>query len=86
MKHHDQEASWGGKGLFGLCFDIAVYWRKSGLELKLGRNLGADVDEAIMQGYYLLTCFPWFAQPAFYRTQDRQLRADITHNGLDPPL
>jgi hypothetical protein len=33
-KHHDQEASWGGKGLFSLHFHIAVHHqRKSGQEL-----------------------------------------------------
>jgi hypothetical protein len=32
-KHHDQEASWGGKGLFSLHFHIAVnHQRKSGLK------------------------------------------------------
>jgi hypothetical protein len=32
---HDQEASWGQKGLFSLYFHTAVYHqRKSGLELK----------------------------------------------------
>ena len=30
-KHHDKEASWGGKGLFSLCLHIAVHCqRKSG--------------------------------------------------------
>jgi hypothetical protein len=34
-KHHDQEAIWGAKGLFGLHFHTAVHHqRKSGLELK----------------------------------------------------
>jgi hypothetical protein len=34
-KHHDQEASWGGKGLFGLHFHTAVHHqRKTVLELK----------------------------------------------------
>jgi hypothetical protein len=38
-KHHDQEASWGGKGLFSLHFHIAVYHqRKSGLELRQARK------------------------------------------------
>ena len=33
--HHDQEASWGGKGLFNLNFQIVVHHqRRSGLELK----------------------------------------------------
>jgi hypothetical protein len=25
QKHHDQKASWGGKGLFGLHFHIALH-------------------------------------------------------------
>jgi hypothetical protein len=38
-KKHDQEASWGGKGLFILYFHIAVYHqRKSGLEVKQVRK------------------------------------------------
>ena len=36
-KHHDQEANWGGKGLFSLHFQTAVHHqRKSGPELKQG--------------------------------------------------
>ena len=39
MKHHDQEASWGGKGLFSLHFHIAVHHqRESGLEFKQVRK------------------------------------------------
>jgi hypothetical protein len=38
-KHHHQETSWGGKGLFGLHFRVAVHHqRKSGLELKQVRK------------------------------------------------
>jgi hypothetical protein len=37
--YHDQETSWGGKGLFGLHFHAAVHHqRKSGLELKQVRK------------------------------------------------
>jgi hypothetical protein len=39
QKHHAQEASWGGKGLFSLHFHIAIpHQRKSGLELKEARK------------------------------------------------
>jgi hypothetical protein len=38
-KHHDQEASWGGKDLFSLYFHTAVHHHsKSGLELKQVRK------------------------------------------------
>jgi hypothetical protein len=38
-KYHDQEASWGGKGLFSVHFHTAVHHqRKSGLELKQVRK------------------------------------------------
>jgi len=46
-KHHDQEASWGGKGLFNLHFCIAVHHqRKSGQELTQGRKL----EQLLMEG------------------------------------
>jgi len=39
LHKHDQEASWGGKGLFSLHFYFAVHHqRKSGLELKQVRK------------------------------------------------
>jgi hypothetical protein len=64
-KHHDQEASWGRKGLFSLHFHIAVhYQRKSGQELTQGRNLKTGAD-AEAKGYQLLACFPWLAQLDF---------------------
>jgi hypothetical protein len=57
MKHLDQKASWGGKGLFNLHFHIAVHHqRKSGMELTQGRILeaGADAEGAAY----------WLVQPA----------------------
>lgn len=46
MKHHDQKASWGGKGLFDLHFNIAIYqWSMSGQEFKQGRVLEGGTDE-----------------------------------------
>ena len=36
--------------------------RKSGLELKQVRK--QELDPEAMEGYYLLACFPWLAQPA----------------------
>jgi hypothetical protein len=61
---HDQKESWGGKGLFD--FHIAVhYQRKSGQELKQGRNLETGVNAEVVEGRCLLACSPWLAQPAF---------------------
>jgi hypothetical protein len=63
-KHHGQEASWGGKGLFGLHFHTAVHHqRKAGLELKQIRKQEL-IDAEVMEGCSLLACFPWLAQPA----------------------
>ena len=42
-QHHDQKASLGGGGLFGLYFHVAVHHQmKSGLELKQVRKQGVD--------------------------------------------
>jgi hypothetical protein len=57
-KHHDQEASWGGKDLFSLHLHIAVYHqRKPGQELTQGRNLEAGADAKAMEGGFLLACY-----------------------------
>jgi hypothetical protein len=60
-KHHNQRASWEEKGLFSLYFQMIVHhWRKSGQEIKQGRNLEAGADaEAMVSAAY------WLAQPAF---------------------
>jgi hypothetical protein len=82
-KHHDQEANWGGKGLFGLHFHIAVHHqRKLGLELKQVRKL------ELMQRPWRDVIY-WLASPGFlsllsYRTQDYQPRDGTTHKGPTP--
>jgi transposase len=60
--HHDQEASWGGKGLFSLHFHIAVHHqRKSGLELnqvrKQERHRGHE--GMLLTGFLPLACSAW---------------------------
>jgi hypothetical protein len=66
-KQQDQEANWGGKGLFSMYFHIAVYHQmKSGQELTQGRNLEAGAVAQAMEGCYLLACFPWLAQIDFF--------------------
>jgi hypothetical protein len=83
-KHHDQEASWGGKGLFSLHFHIAVHHqRKSGLEIKQVRK------QELMQRPWRDVTY-WLASPGFlrllsYRTQDHQPRDGTTHNGSSHP-
>jgi hypothetical protein len=87
MKHLDQKASWGGKGLFSLNFHIVVHhWRKSGQELKQDWNLEAGADAEPME-----ECCPWLGPHGLlsllsYKTQDHQPRGDSTPNGLGPPL
>ena len=68
MKHHDQKASWGGKGLFDLLFHITVHHRrKSGQELKQGRILevGADAEavEEVAAGLFCFSIEPLTASP-----------------------
>jgi hypothetical protein len=78
-KHHDQEASWGGKGLFSLHFHITVHHqRKSGLELKQVRK------QELMQRPWRDAAY-WLASTGllsllFYRTQDYQPEDGTTHN------
>ena len=78
-KHHDQEASWGGKGLFSFHFHTAVHHqRKSGLEVKLVRK-----QELMQRPWGDFTY--WLASPGLlslfsYRTQDYQTRDGPTHN------
>jgi hypothetical protein len=86
LKHCDQKQVWWGEGALGSHFHVAVYhWRKSGQKLKQGRNLEAGADAEAMEGYCLLACFWWFAQPASYSTHDYQPRNGTTYNGLSLP-
>jgi hypothetical protein len=61
-KHHDQEASWGGKGLFSLHFHITVHQQEVRIGTQAGQKAGADAEA--MEECSLLACFPWLAQPA----------------------
>jgi hypothetical protein len=85
-KYHDQEASWGGKGLFSLRFHSTLLFhhqRKSGLELKQVRK------QALMQRPWKDVTH-WLASPGLlslfsYRTQDYQPRDGTTHKGPSHP-
>ena len=67
-KHHDEEASWGGKDLFSLYFHTGVHhWRKSVLELKRVRK------QELMQRPWRDVLY-WLASPGLlsllsYRTK-----------------
>jgi hypothetical protein len=57
IKHHDQN-NLREDGLLGLHLNIIIsLQRKSGWELKLGRNLEAGADAEAMEGYCSLACY-----------------------------
>ena len=80
------KATWGGKGLFGLHFHIAVHrQRKSGQELKQGRSLEAGADAEAMgwdAAYWL--ALHGLLRLLSYRTWDHQPRDRTTDHGLGP--
>ena len=53
-----KKASWGGKDLFDLHFQVITEGRQD-------RNLEAGADAETMEGCCLLACFPWLTQSAF---------------------
>jgi hypothetical protein len=85
-KHHDQGASWGGKGLFSSHFhtDCCLSPRKSGLELKQVRK------QKLMQRPwrdvpYWLPWFPWLAQPALLYDSRLSAQRLLHPQGASPP-
>jgi hypothetical protein len=58
-EHHNQEASWGGKGLFSLYFKHCC---SSPKEVRTGPQAGqeAGADAEAMEGYY------WLASPSLF--------------------
>ena len=70
----------GGKSLFGLYFHITVhYQRKSGQELKQGRNLETGADAEVMEGV-LLTDFLLMACSLCFLIEPK-----ATSPGMAPP-
>jgi hypothetical protein len=85
VKCHDQKASWGRKGSCGLCFHTTVYHqKKSGQELKQGRNLETGADAEAMEECCFLACSSWLTQSAFLEIIGHQTRDGTTHNSLGP--
>jgi hypothetical protein len=60
-KNHDQEASWGGKGVFSLHCILLFITKEVRTGTQAGQEAGADAEA--MEGWSLLACFPWLAQP-----------------------
>jgi hypothetical protein len=66
-KHHDQKASWGGKGLFNLYSHIAVHHQRNSGQIQdnSGRILDAGADREAIEGCYNtgllhMACSAWF--------------------------
>ena len=84
IKHHGQEASWGGKGLFSLHVHIVAYHqRKSGLELKQVRKQELMPRPRGDATYWLAS--PGLLSLLSYRTQEYQPRDGTTHSGTCHP-
>jgi hypothetical protein len=65
-KHHDKEASWGGKGLFSLHLHTAVHHQcKSGHKLTQGRNSQVGADAEAMKGVLLNGLLPLACSACF---------------------
>ena len=80
-KHHNQEASWGGKDVFSLHFHIVVHHqRKSGLKQDRKQEL---MQKPWRDVTYCLAS-PGLLSLLFYRTKDYHPRHGTTHNGLGP--
>ena len=55
-------------------------------EVRTGTQAGleAGADAEAMEGYSLLACLPWLAQPALLQNQDYQPRDGTTYKGPSP--
>ena len=66
LRHHVQDQLQEETGYFYLQFSISVlHGKRSGQELKQGRNLEEGADAEAMEGRCSLARFPWLAQLAF---------------------
>ena len=65
IKRYDKKQNGEERIFFYLHFHITVcHLRKTGQELKEGKNLKVGADTEDMDGCCLLACSPWLAQPA----------------------
>lgn len=73
--------------MFGLPFHISVHHqRKSGKELKLGRNVETEVDAEATEECCLLAYSTWLAQSAFLKNPGLSAQIWLTHSFLSPSL
>lgn len=50
MTHHNQKAGWGGKGVFGLCFQITVHLKEVRTRTQNKQEPGAEADAGVRKG------------------------------------
>ena len=62
IKHHDQTLS--KEDLVYLSYTCRTIQHQS-QESPSGQETGGRTDAEALDGYCLLVCFPWLAQPAF---------------------
>lgn len=86
IKHHDQNATWGRKGLFCLQFYITVLHRRKaaqGLKQSMSLEAGAD-PEARRSPIYWLVLHSLLIQLS-YNTRDHQPRDSTDWSKLGSP-
>ena len=70
-----------------LPYHTVPHGRKSGQELKQGRNPEAGADAEAMEGYCLLACSSWSLLSLLsYRIQEHQPSGGTTRKGLSTSL
>lgn len=80
-----QQATWGGKGSFGLCF---LCHNPSLSKVRAGsqsRNLETGLKQSLWQADTYRFVPPWQAQPLFDTTQSHLPTSGTSHSGLGPP-
>jgi hypothetical protein len=75
-KHHDQEASWGGKGLFSLHFHIAVHHQR--------KSLKQVREQELMQRPWRDVPY-WLASPGLLSLLSYRTEPKTTSPGMAPP-
>lgn len=83
VKYRDQKVNCGGKGLFNLnCQFIVHHWRKSGQELKEGRNQKTGAEAVVTEGAVFWLALCGLITQLSYRNQPKN---GTTYYGLGLP-